>query len=84
MIKTAKTLFQSIPNWEWWRYASYRLGVGIFIYFCVNAGIILILTLSGFTLGLAALFSVIPVSVIIAVNISRTIAEKTMVNQGDE
>tara|TARA_R100001530_G_scaffold54610_1_gene40279 strand:+ start:279 stop:518 length:240 start_codon:yes stop_codon:yes gene_type:complete len=73
MFQIIKDIF---PTFKWLNYASYRLGVGILIYFCTNAIIALASLIAGVTLGFFALFAMIPVSILIAIKASGAIAKK--------
>lgn len=76
-IKTfLKRSYGSIPDLHWWHYAAFRLGSFWIAYFCTIAGLFLILTLVGVTLGLAGVFILVPLSVLIAIRISGQISEK--------
>jgi len=76
-IKTFfKRSYGAIPSLKWWNYATFRLGSFWITYFCTIAGLFLILTLLGVTLGLAGIFIIMPLSILIAIRISGQIAEK--------
>lgn len=68
-------LRMSIPKAHWWKYATMRTGSFVLSYFCINAAIILTLTLLGFTLGVAAIFGIIPLAVFLAIRISGAVSE---------
>ena len=76
IINTGKVLWDSIPSFQWWKYATVRTGSFVLSYFCINAAIILTLTLLGFTLGLAAIFGIIPLTVFLAIRLSGAISKK--------
>lgn len=72
----AHIAWMTVPKLDWWKYATMRTGAFVLSYFCINAAIILTLTLLGFTLGITAIFGIVPLTVFLAIRVSGAIAEK--------
>ena len=76
MTRMFQIIKDTFPTFKWLNYASYRLGVGVLIYFCTNAVIALASIIAGVTLGFFALFAMVPISILIAIKASGAIAKK--------
>ena len=73
---TFRIIRDTVPNGNWMKYASLRLGTFIMSYFATVAVIVICFALSGIALSFGAVIGIIPLAVFFAIRLSGALTEK--------